>query len=90
VNLQRCEGKAACAAVCPEHVFAIQRIDRTDYARLGPLQKLKLRLHGMKVAYTPNAAACLACGACVQACPENAIILRRAGPSSLAGTTPAA
>jgi 4Fe-4S ferredoxin len=44
---------------------------------LGPLQKLKLRVHGMKVAYTPNADACRACGLCVTACPERAITLAR-------------
>lgn len=77
VNLKRCEGKADCAVVCPEDVFLIRRIDTADYARLGPLNKLKLRVHGMKVAYTPNADACLACGLCVTACPEHAITLAR-------------
>jgi len=77
VNLNRCEGKADCAVVCPEHVFDVRRIDTADYLRMGPLQKLKLRVHGMKVAYTPNAGACRACGLCVTACPERAITLVR-------------
>ncbi|HLX00803.1 MAG TPA: 4Fe-4S dicluster domain-containing protein [Trinickia sp.] len=77
VNLTRCEGKGDCAAVCPEQVFEVRRIDAADYGQFGPLQKLKLRVHGMKVAYTPNADACRACGACVTACPERAITLAR-------------
>src|ERR1700712_1230998 len=77
VNLKRCEGKGDCAVVCPEDVFLIRRIEPADYAHLGPLNKLKLRVHGLKVAYTPNEDACRACGLCVTACPERAITLAR-------------
>ena len=47
----------------------------STYGSLGALQKFKLRVHGMKVAYTPNADACRSCGLCVAACPERAITL---------------
>jgi len=78
VDLRRCEGKGDCLDVCPENVFEIRRIDEEDYLRLGTLQRFKLRVHGMKVAYTPNADACRSCGLCVTACPERAIKLARA------------
>ena len=77
VNLKRCEGKGDCLVVCPEDVFEIRRIDDADYQSLGLLNKFKLRVHGMHVAYTPNADACRACGLCVTACPEHAITLVR-------------
>ncbi|MBP0596662.1 4Fe-4S dicluster domain-containing protein [Herbaspirillum sp. LeCh32-8] len=77
VNLKRCEGKADCVPVCPEKVFEVRRIDDADFAELGWLNRFKLRVHGMQVAYTPNADACRACGLCVAACPEHAITLRR-------------
>jgi ferredoxin len=82
VDLKRCEGKAACVTVCPENVFRVQRIAQDDYRDLSAMNKLKLRVHGMKVAYTPNADACRNCGLCVSACPEHAITLKRsdAGP----------
>jgi ferredoxin len=55
----------------------VRRIDDADYGQLGALQKFKLRVHGMKVAYTPNADACRSCGLCVAACPERAITLAK-------------
>ncbi|WP_186196528.1 4Fe-4S dicluster domain-containing protein [Burkholderia gladioli] len=78
VDLRRCEGKGDCLDVCPEDVFEIRRIDEADYRGLGMLNRFKLRVHGMKVAYTPNADACRACGRCVEVCPEHAIKLARA------------
>jgi NAD-dependent dihydropyrimidine dehydrogenase PreA subunit len=78
VNFNRCEGKGDCVDVCPEKVFEIRRIDDADYKELGLLARFKQRVHGMQVAYTPNADACRSCGLCVSACPEHAITLRRA------------
>ncbi|MFM0191501.1 4Fe-4S dicluster domain-containing protein [Paraburkholderia strydomiana] len=77
VDLKRCEGKGDCLDVCPENVFEIRRIDEGDYLSLGLMHRFKLRVHGMKVAYTPNADACRSCGLCVSACPERAIKLAR-------------
>ena len=63
--------------VCPENVFEVRQIDRADYEELNLLHKLKLRVHGMKVAYASNADACKSCGLCVSACPEKAITLTK-------------
>ena len=77
VDLRRCEGKGDCVRVCPENVFHVRQVDETDYRALSLLHRLKLRVHGMEVAYTPNANACRACSLCVSACPEQAITLRK-------------
>jgi 4Fe-4S ferredoxin len=77
IDMKRCEGKGDCERVCPEKVFQVRNIDEDDYRAFGALQKLKLRVHGMKMAYTPNADACRACGLCVSACSEHAITLAR-------------
>jgi 4Fe-4S ferredoxin len=77
VSLKRCEGKGDCERVCPEDVFLVRRIEDSDYRPMNVLQKLKLRVHGMQVAYTPNIDACRSCGLCVAACPEHAITLQR-------------
>jgi NAD-dependent dihydropyrimidine dehydrogenase PreA subunit len=79
VDHGRCEAKSDCVSVCPYDVFEVRRIADADYRALGPLSKLKVFVHGMKTAYTPNAAACRACGLCVVSCPEKAIRLERRG-----------
>ena len=75
IDRGRCEGKAACVAVCPYDVFEVRRIDDADFAALSLFGKLKSVAHGRKTAYTPRADACRACGLCVVACPEKAIAL---------------
>jgi NAD-dependent dihydropyrimidine dehydrogenase PreA subunit len=75
VSHRRCEGKGDCVEVCPYGVFEVRTIDEVEYRALPLLARLKLRAHGKRVAYTPNAAACKACGLCVVACPEHAIRL---------------
>jgi 4Fe-4S ferredoxin len=75
IDFNRCEGKAACVAICPENVFEIRRIADEDLRPLGVLQKIKLWVHGMQVAHTPNVDACRSCGLCVTACPEDALTL---------------
>jgi NAD-dependent dihydropyrimidine dehydrogenase PreA subunit len=79
VNPARCEGKAACVAVCPMEVFEIVRIPEETFRSLRLGAKLKVWAHGMKTAATPNAEACQSCGHCVAACPEQAIRLERVG-----------
>jgi 4Fe-4S ferredoxin len=77
IDRNRCEGKAACATVCPTAVFEIGVLPKADRASLSLMGKLKGMAHGWKQALTPNAAACEACGLCVSACPEQAITLVR-------------
>jgi 4Fe-4S ferredoxin len=78
VDFNRCEGKDDCAKVCPYDVFDVRKIDRSDYRALSFMAKFKNRIHGGRVAYTPNAEQCRACGLCVKACPERAIKLVKA------------
>ena len=82
VNRARCEGKADCIEVCPYDVFALGVISSEDFAQLSLGAKLKSLVHGRKTALTPNSDACRACGLCVVACPEHAIMLvpRAAAP----------
>jgi 4Fe-4S ferredoxin len=39
--------------------------------------RIKSLAHRGRTAYTPRAAACMGCGLCVTACPEQAIKLER-------------
>ena len=78
IDRNRCEGKAACVAVCPTRVFVIGVLSPEQRRGLSVRGRLKGFGHGWKQAFTPNAAACEACGKCVEACPEQAITLARA------------
>lgn len=78
VDPTRCEGQGDCAVVCPYDVFQIGRMPDAAFATLPTLAKFKVWAHGRQTALTPHVDACRACGACVSACPEQAIKLTRA------------
>ncbi len=80
VDRSRCEGKEDCVEVCPYDVFEVGLIDEAEYRRLPMMNRFKLWVHGKKIAHTPRADACQACGLCVVACPEKAITLREVLP----------
>ena len=77
VDLRRCEGKGDCVEVCPHGVFEVGQVERSAYEALPWFARFKLKVHGLKVAHTPHADACQACGLCVVACPEHALRLVR-------------
>ena len=78
IDAGRCEAKAACVKVCPYDVFEVRRLTRDERAELSWLGKLKAWAHGNQRAFAVRADACHACGLCVKACPEQAIVLRPA------------
>lgn len=78
VDPRRCEGKGDCVAVCPYGVFTVEPIAVATYRSLPALARLRLWVHGKRTAHTPGADACRACGLCVVACPERAIVLTTA------------
>jgi 4Fe-4S ferredoxin len=75
VDFTRCEAKGPCVEVCPYDVFEIRKIDTLEYGKLSFFKKIKNKIHGSKVAYTPRLDLCRTCGLCVKACPEEAIHL---------------
>jgi 4Fe-4S ferredoxin len=79
IDRHRCEGKADCLRVCPYDVFELSILDGAQRAALPFLPRLKARFHGWRQAFAVRADQCRACGLCVEACPEKAITLVRAG-----------
>jgi 4Fe-4S ferredoxin len=77
IDRNRCEGKAACVAVCPTGVFVVGVLPQTERVGLSWRGRLKGFAHGWKQALIADPDACAACGRCVTACPEQAITLTR-------------
>ena len=73
----RCEGKAACVAVCPVHVFEVQTLPRDQRAGMSIKGWMKGYAHRWQQAILVNPNACDGCGLCVKACPEDSIRLVR-------------
>jgi len=78
VDLNRCEGKAVCVAVCPYKVFEVQLIAPAQAGRLTLAGRLRRLLHGGRQAVAVRSTDCHACGLCVKECPEEAIRLVKA------------
>jgi NAD-dependent dihydropyrimidine dehydrogenase PreA subunit len=77
IDRNRCEGKAACVAVCPVAVFAVQTLPKEQRESLSLIGKLKGFTHKWQQAVLVLPDACEGCGLCVRACPESAITLVR-------------
>ncbi len=75
VSPSRCENKGQCLDVCPTDVFEMVKAPGT----LNPLVWLKHRVHGNRVASPVREADCTGCMACVEACPEQAIVVTARG-----------
>ena len=68
----RCEGKKACAQVCPAGVFRMEKAPTS----LPITTLVKVFVHGGRQAVVANEAACTACMKCIDVCPEDAITVR--------------
>jgi len=80
IDRNRCEAKGDCLQVCPYDVFEIRKLSDDDKRGLSFLGRIKSLAHGGKQAFTVRADQCHSCGACVTACPEHAITLRKPQP----------
>src|SRR4051812_39392764 len=77
INPSRCEAKGPCVPACPYNVLEIRLLTHAERAALTPLQRFRSFVHGNKRAVVLDADACHGCGLCVEACPEQAIKLKR-------------
>jgi NAD-dependent dihydropyrimidine dehydrogenase PreA subunit len=77
INPSRCEAKGPCVPACPYDVLVIRVLSSEEKSGLTPMQRFRTFVHGNKRAFVADADACRGCRLCVEACPENAIKLKR-------------
>jgi len=75
VDRNRCEGKAACVAVCPYGVFEMGVLSAAEKGGLSFVGRLKAWGHGGRQVYVVKPGECHACRLCIDACPEQALTL---------------
>jgi 4Fe-4S ferredoxin len=77
INRNKCEGKGPCVPACPYDVLELGILTKEDRAGLSFKGKFKALAHGGKQAFVVQPDLCMACGLCVEICPEKAITLDR-------------
>ena len=82
IDRAKCEGKEECVEVCPYSVFELGTLTADEFNALGFVGRIKAERHDRRTARTPRADDCRACGLCVVACPEDAIVLELRRPAT--------
>ena len=72
-----CKGKGHCVEECPEDVFILRKLTKTENKSLSRGMRLFVLVHGGKQAFVVHPENCLACGACIRVCSRGAIKLRK-------------
>jgi NAD-dependent dihydropyrimidine dehydrogenase PreA subunit len=75
VDRNRCEAKNDCVEVCPYDVFEIRDLSPADKSTLSIRGRIKAWAHGNRQAFVVQPEACRACQRCIEACPEDALVL---------------
>nr|MBN2278544.1 4Fe-4S binding protein [candidate division Zixibacteria bacterium] len=75
IDLGRCKGCGKCVEACPRGVLEVRRINSADYEQLGWIARMRIRHHGMQVAYAVGTVDCQSCGRCLEVCRKQAIHL---------------
>jgi NAD-dependent dihydropyrimidine dehydrogenase PreA subunit len=82
IDRNRCEGKEDCVRVCPYDVFTMGKLAPEQRVGMSLMGRMKAFAHGYRQAFVAHPDRCHACGACVTACPEQAITLARPEPGA--------
>lgn len=73
IDLRHCKGCGECVEACSQNVLEVRSVSPTDYERLGWFARMRIRHHGMRMAYAIRSDDCQSCGQCLEACGEHAI-----------------
>ena len=77
IDINYCDGCGKCVMNCPNKVFEMRELTKSEYKSLKFSQKFWIWIKGRKKSFVVNPERCIACKICETNCRERAIKIKK-------------